>query len=74
VHVSGADDPAIAGADLVIAADGARGRMRNRLLGMAGPGARLRDAVFRMVPTAMGTRAIAAQFRFEPVPQSTLER
>jgi 2-polyprenyl-6-methoxyphenol hydroxylase-like FAD-dependent oxidoreductase len=41
-------------------------RRINRLLGMTGPAARLRDAVFRRVPPAVAAKALIAQFRFEP--------
>src|SRR5699024_5360676 len=42
-------------------------RRMNRVLRLAGPPGRWRDAVFRSVPKALGTRVLAAQFRFEPV-------
>lgn len=38
----------------------------NRLLTLHGPGARLRDAVMRLVPQTVATRALARQFRFAP--------
>jgi hypothetical protein len=40
----------------------------NRELGMRGPAARLRDVLLRLVPAALATRALAAQFRFDPAP------
>jgi 2-polyprenyl-6-methoxyphenol hydroxylase-like FAD-dependent oxidoreductase len=40
-------------------------RRMNRLLGMRGPGARLRDAVMRVVPQAIATRMLARQFGFD---------
>ncbi|WP_246632128.1 FAD-dependent oxidoreductase [Pseudonocardia nigra] len=43
-------------------------RRANRLLGLSGPRARLRDAALRRVPAALATRALAAQFRFDPPP------
>lgn len=43
-------------------------RRMNRLLGLRGPRARLRDAALRCVPTALATRALAAQLRFVPGP------
>ncbi|HXV94342.1 MAG TPA: FAD-dependent monooxygenase [Pseudonocardia sp.] len=40
-------------------------RRMNRLLGLSGPRARVRDALMRAVPQAMATRALVAQFRFD---------
>jgi 2-polyprenyl-6-methoxyphenol hydroxylase-like FAD-dependent oxidoreductase len=40
-------------------------RSTNRLLTLHGPAARARDAVLRLVPAALATRALAAQFRFD---------
>lgn len=41
-------------------------RRTNRLLGLHGPAGRVRDAVLRLVPQAVATRALAHQFRFDP--------
>ena len=38
----------------------------HRLLGLRGPAARARDAVLRLVPAALSTRALAGQLRFAP--------
>lgn len=38
----------------------------HRLLGLRGPRGRVRDAVLRMVPAALSTRALAGQLRFAP--------
>ena len=38
----------------------------NRILGMTGPAAHLRDAVCRRVLSALATRALIVQFRSEP--------
>ena len=38
----------------------------NGIRGMTDPAAHLRDAVCRRVPSALATRALIAQFRFEP--------
>jgi 2-polyprenyl-6-methoxyphenol hydroxylase-like FAD-dependent oxidoreductase len=38
----------------------------NRLLGLHGPAGRIRDAVLRLVPASLSTRALAAQLRFTP--------
>lgn len=43
-------------------------RRMNRLLGLSGPRARLRDGVLRRIPEALATRALTAQFRFDPDP------
>jgi len=42
-------------------------RLMNRMLGLTGPSARARNAVFGLVPRALATRAMAWQFRFSPV-------
>jgi 2-polyprenyl-6-methoxyphenol hydroxylase-like FAD-dependent oxidoreductase len=42
-------------------------RSANRMLGMRGPQARLRDTVMRLVPQAAATRMLARQLRFEPL-------
>jgi 2-polyprenyl-6-methoxyphenol hydroxylase-like FAD-dependent oxidoreductase len=41
-------------------------RSTNRLLTLSGPAARARDIGLRLVPAALATRALAAQFNFDP--------
>lgn len=43
-------------------------RRANRMLGLTGTPARLRDAVLRMVPDGLATRALARQFAFDAPP------
>ncbi len=43
-----------------------RARSANRMLTLAGPPARLRDAGLRLVPRALATRVLAHQLRFVP--------
>jgi 2-polyprenyl-6-methoxyphenol hydroxylase-like FAD-dependent oxidoreductase len=42
-------------------------RSANRVLGMRGPRARLRDVAMRLVPRAAATRMLAKQLGFQPV-------
>ncbi|WP_300014502.1 FAD-dependent monooxygenase [Pseudonocardia sp.] len=43
-------------------------RRMNRILTLRGPAGRLRDAALRLLPRGPATRAMAAQFRFDPRP------